>query len=146
MRSFVALAILLLALGTTAPVEAQRVGTLAQWKKRVLDPASIGLEIFPGSQRNLKFTIDNIRLDETTAQMAIYLISTDQMPAAAEFYAKQLGRPVEESGVGTMGELRTVRADPADLKRAGLTVRVEHAQWATGQGQVWLRYDPPGGS
>jgi hypothetical protein len=45
-----------------------------------------------------------------------------------------------------MGELRTVRADADDLKRAGLTVRVEHAQWATGKGQVWLRYEPPGGS
>ena len=143
MRTLLAFLVgLAVTLGTLS-VSAQRVGTLAQWKKRVLDPATIDLEVFPGSQRNWKFTIDRIRLDEGTAKMVVYLIEVDKMPAASEFYANQIGQPVEASGIGTMAELRVVRAKADDPKRAGLTVRVEHASWATGQGQVWLLYDPP---
>ena len=144
--SFVALAATLAALAVTLvalPVSAQRVGSLAEWKKRVLDPAEISLKVFPESQLNLKFTTDRIRLDEGKAKMAVYLIEADQMPAAAEFYAKQMGQPVEASGIGTMAELRIVRARVDDPKLAGLTVRVEHSSWATGKGQVWLIYDPP---
>jgi hypothetical protein len=134
---------LALAVGTTA--EAQRVGTLDQWKQRVLDPATLGIEVFPSSQKNIKFTIDQIRMDETKAQMVIYIIDHEQMAAAAAFYAEQLGQPVDTTGVGTLAELRVVKAAPADSKRAGLSVRVENAQWATGKGQVWLRYDAPQG-
>jgi hypothetical protein len=135
-----------LALGVGAiTAQAQRVGTLEQWKQRVLDPATLGVEVFPGSQKNIKFTIDQIRLDETKAQMVVYLIDREQMAAAATFYADQLGQSVDTTGVGTLGELRVVKAAPADSKRAGLSVRVENAQWATGKGQVWLRYDRPQG-
>ena len=130
-------------LASSEPAAAQRVGTIAEWKKRIFDPATINLQIFPGSQRNLKFTIDQIRLDETTAKVAIHIIAGDQMSAAAAFYGTQLDRPVEESGIGTLGELRIIRADNKDPDRTGLTIRVEHAQWATGKGQVWFRYDPP---
>jgi hypothetical protein len=135
-----------LALGvTTTTAEAQRVGTLEQWKQRVLDPATLGIEVFPSSQKNIKFTIDQIRMDETKAQMVIYIIDHEQMAAAAAFYAEQLGQPVDTTGVGTLGELRVVKAAPTESKRAGLSVRVENAQWATGKGQVWLRYDAPQG-
>lgn len=127
---------------TTA--HAQRIGTLAEWKQRVFDPATVGLEIFPGSQKNLKFTIDQIRLDESTDKMVIYIIEHDKMAAAAEFYGQLLGQPIEVTGVGTLGELRTVTAAPTDAKWAGLSVRVENAQWATGKGQVWLRYAASG--
>jgi hypothetical protein len=133
-----------LALGVaTTTAQAQRVGTLEQWKQRVLDPATLGIEVFPGSQKNIKFTIDQIRLDETKAQMVVYLIDREQMAAAATFYADQLGQSVDTTGVGTLGELRVVEAAPTDSRRAGLSVRVENAQWATGKGQVWLRYDLP---
>jgi hypothetical protein len=125
------------------PATAQRVGTLAEWKARVLDPASLDLQPFPGATFNQKFTIDQIRLDETAAKMAVYLIPADRMAAAADFYARQLGVSVDTSGVGTAAELRLVRAAPGDRRRAGLTVRVENAHWATGQGQVWLRRDSP---
>lgn len=143
-RLFFAVVVAVLVVSTGGgPATAQRVGNLALWKKRVLDPASVGLETFPGSVFNLKFTIDHIRLDESTAKMAVYLIPVDQMQAAAEFFAQHLGTSVTESGTGTMAELRLVRAKREDARRAGLTVRVEHAQWATGKGQVWLRLDPP---
>lgn len=127
----------------SVPAPAQRVGTLAEWKQRVFDPASIGLEVFPGSQRNLKFTIDQIRLDESKVKMVVYIIDFDDMEAAAHHYAKQLGTSVEETGVGTLGELRVVEATPNDPKFAGLRIRVERAQWATGKGQVWMKYAPP---
>jgi len=133
----------LTALVVAAPAHAQRVGTLAQWKQRVLDPATLGLEPFPGSALNVKFTIDQIRLDESKAKIAVYIMPVDQMQAAADFYAKALGATVEASGVGTLGELRVVKAAADDARRAGLTVRVENAQWATGKGQILLRYGPP---
>jgi hypothetical protein len=135
------LCLVLVAGGTTA--HAQRIGTLAEWKQRVFDPTTVGFELFPGSEKNLKFTIDQIRLDESTDKMVIYIIEHDKMAAAAEFYGHQLGQPIETTGVGTLGELRTVTAAPTDQKRAGLSVRVENAQWATGKGQVWLRYAAP---
>jgi len=135
--------VLALALVVAAPAHAQRVGTLAQWKQRVLDPATLGLEPFPGSALNVKFTIDQIRLDESKAKIAVYIMPVDQMQAAADFYAKALGATVEASGVGTLGELRVVKAAADDARRAGLTVRVENAQWATGKGQILLRYGPP---
>ena len=143
MRRLVASCIGIALLTALGPSAAQRVGTMAEWKQRVLDPAPLGIELFPGSQRNLKFTIDQIRLDESPAKMVVYIIDVDKMAAAAQFYAQQLGQPIKVSGVGTMGELRIVRASADDAKRAGFSVRVENAQWATGKGQVWMRYDPP---
>jgi len=137
------LALALAILGVAPPAHAQRVGTLAQWKQRVLDPGTLGLDPFPGAALNVKFTIDQIRLDESAAKIAVYIIPADQMQAAADFYAKALGSTVETSGVGTLGELRIVKAAASAAKRAGLTIRVENAQWATGKGQILLRYDPP---
>jgi hypothetical protein len=129
--------------GLPSPAHAQRVGTLAEWNARVLDPAALGIAIFPGAAFNRKFTIDQIRLDETPAKMAVYLIGPEQMPAAAAFYATALGSRIEESGLGTAAELRVVRARPDDARRAGFVVRVENAHWATGKGQIWLRRDAP---
>ena len=133
------LACLLLA-GTSA---AQRVGSLAEWKQRVLDPATIGLELYPGSTFNMKFTIDQIRLDESTAKMAVYIIPLGELEAAAQFYAKQLGTSVEVVDQGSLGTLRVVTAKKDDPKRASLSVRVEASEWATGKGQIWLRQDVP---
>jgi hypothetical protein len=125
---------------------AQRVGSLAEWKQRVLDPATAGIELYPGAAFNMKFTIDQIRLDETKAKMAVYVMPLDDLEPAAQFFAKQLGTPVEVTDRGSLGPLRQVRAKPDDAKRAGLSVRVEASEWATGKGQIWLRQDPPGAS
>ena len=134
---------LLLAGVLSGPLHAQRIGTMAEWKARILDPSTLGVDTFPGATLNRKFTIDQIRLDESSATMAVYLISPEAMPAAADFYARQLRTTVETSGVGTAAELRVVRARDGDPHRRGLSVRVEHAQWATGKGQIWMRYDRP---
>jgi hypothetical protein len=122
---------------------AQRVGSLAEWKQRVLDPATAGIELYPGAAFNMKFTIDQIRLDETKAKMAVYLMPLDDLEPAAQFFAKQLGTSVEVTDRGSLGPLRLIRAKPDDAKRAGLSVRVEASEWATGKGQIWLRQDPP---
>lgn len=117
---------------------AQRIGSLAEWKKRVLDPASIGLETYPGAAFNMKFTIDQIRLDESKAEIALYVIPLSDVGPAAEFFAKQLGTPIETTERGSLGTLRVVRAKADDPKRAGLTVSVGPAEWATGKGQILL--------
>jgi hypothetical protein len=141
-RGFAAIALLgcLILAGTAI---GQRVGSLAEWKQRVLDPATIGLELYPGSVFNMKFTIDQIRLDEGTAKMAVYLIPPGDLEPAAQFFAKQLGTSVEVVDRGSLGPLREVSAKKADAKRAGLTVRVEASEWATGKGQIWLRQEVP---
>lgn len=139
----VAVIALTVLVGLLSPAWAQRVGTLAEWNARVLDPATLGIAVFPGAAFNRKFTVDQIRLDETPAKMAVYLIGPEQMPAAAAFYASALGSRIEESGLGTAAELRVVRARPDDTRRAGFIVRVENAHWATGKGQIWLRRDAP---
>lgn len=134
------LAFVALSAGTTA---AQRIGSLAEWKQRVLDPAPLGVEPYPGAAFNMKFTIDQIRLDESKAKMAVYVIPIGDLEAAAQFFAKQLGVPVEVVDRGSLGDLRVVRARADDARRAGLSVRVEPSEWATGKGQIWLRHDPP---
>ena len=58
MRHTLAAATLLACLVVAGTAAAQRVGSLAEWKQRVLEPASIGLELYPGSAFNMKFTID----------------------------------------------------------------------------------------
>jgi hypothetical protein len=141
MRRTLGAAALLGCLMLASTAAAQRVGSLAEWKQRVLDPASIGLELYPGSAFNMKFTIDQIRLDESTAKMAVYLIPPGDLEPAAQFFATQLGTSVEVVDQGSLGPLRVVRAKPDDAKRAGLSVRVEASEWATGKGQIWLRQD-----
>ncbi len=125
------------------PAAAQRVGSLAEWKQRVLDPVPLGLAPYPGAAFNMKFTIDQIRLDETPAKMAVYVMPLDELEPAAQFFAKQLGTSVQVTDRGSLGPLREVRAKPDDAKRAGVSVRVEASEWATGKGQIWLRQDPP---
>jgi hypothetical protein len=151
-RRLVGLTAIVTLFALASDAAAQRIGTLAEWKQRIFDPTSIGLDLFPGSSFNQKFTIDQIRLDESKQKMAVYVIPGDQMEAAATFYAKQLGRPIEASGLGTMGELRIIRVGPGEArddkvggKFDGLTIRVEHAQWATGKGQVWMLHDAVAG-
>jgi len=122
---------------------AQRVGSLAEWKQRVLDPATAGIELYPGAAFNMKFTIDQIRLDESTAKMAVYLIPPGDLEPAAQFFATQLGTAVEVVDRGSLGPLRVVKAKADDAKRAGVSVRVEASEWATGKGQIWVRQDAP---
>jgi hypothetical protein len=126
--------------GTAA---AQRVGSLAEWKQRVLDPVAIGLELYPGSAFNMKFTIDQIRLDESPAKMAVYLIPPGDLEPAAQFFATQLGTAVEVVDRGSLGPLRVVKAKADDAKRAGVSVRFEASEWATGKGRIWVRQDAP---
>lgn len=143
MRPAFAVTVLAAAVFAAATAPAQRIGSLAEWKKRILDPATIALEMYPGAIFNMKFSIDQIRLDESKAKLAVYLIPAADLEAAAAFFAKQLGTTVEVVDQGSLGTARVVRAAADDAKRAGLTVRVEPAQWATGQGQIVLRRDAP---
>jgi hypothetical protein len=135
-RRLLLVAVLLAAL----PASAQRIGNLALWKKRVFDPKTVGLEIPAGAVFNMKFTIDQVRLDETKDQMAVYVIPMSDVEPDAEAFAKQLGVSVKSEERGTLGTLRTITAKPDDPKRAGLSIRVEPAPWATGKGWIWIRY------
>jgi hypothetical protein len=121
-------------------VSAQRIGNLALWKKRVLDPKTVDLEMPAGAVFNMKFTIDQVRLDETKDLMAVYVIPMSDVEPDAEAFAKQLGVTVKSEERGTLGTLRTITAKADDPKRAGLSIRVEPAPWATGKGWIWMRY------
>jgi hypothetical protein len=146
MRTPLAVAAALVVVLLAGSSSAQRIGSLAIWKKRVLDPKSVDLEIYPGAVFNMKFTIDQIRLDETKDLMAVYVIPMADVQPAAEFFSKQLGTPVQVTERGTMGDSRAITATANDPKRAGLSVRVEPAAWATGKGWIWLRRTQPAGA
>jgi hypothetical protein len=143
MRRLLAASAVLASVAVAQMADAQRVGSLAVWKKRILDPISLDLAMPAGAAFNMKFTIDQIRLDETTAKMAVYVIALDDIAAATRVFAEQLGTTAETVDRGALGTLHVVRAAPNDPKRAGLTVRVEPAQWATGKGQIWLSFEAP---
>lgn len=139
MRSVLAVSLAFVAVLAAGPSVAQRIGSLAQWKQRVLDPKPLDVALPEGAVFNMKFTIDQVRLDEGKDLMAVYVIPMDDLDKDAEFFAKQLGTTVEVQDRGTLGASRLVTAKPDDPKRAGLSIRVEPAPWATGKGWIWMR-------
>jgi len=140
MRKGLACCAALAAILVASSAPGQRIGNVALWKKRVLDPKTVDLEMPAGAVFNMKFTIDQVRLDETTDQMAVYVIPMSDVEPDAEAFAKQLGVTVKAEERGTLGTLRTITAKADDPKRAGLSIRVEPAPWATGKGWIWIRY------
>lgn len=116
------------------------------WLGRIFDPATLQLEVFPGAQLNRKLSVDAIQLERGgTKRIAIYIMPLDQVKAAAEFMAKQLG--VSATVIGADSQYETHIFDltgakaPAKLK--GLRVQVSRSQFVDKKGQITFEYQPP---
>jgi hypothetical protein len=118
----------------------------AQWIARIFDPATLGITPFPGSTLNRKFSVDAIALEHGgDKRIAIYLMEPDQLKAAADHFAKQLGVSPQVTGANSPFETYTFdftdAKAPAKLK--GLRVVISRAQFADKRGQVTMEYQPP---
>src|SRR5262245_65951707 len=63
----------------------------ADWIKRILDPAKIGVTVPEGAAINRKLTVDYLSKQDPPAEMAIYMMPLNQLHAAADHFKKTLG-------------------------------------------------------
>ena len=118
----------------------------AQWLARIFDPASLGIEVFPGAALNRKLSVDAIILERGgNKRIAIFIIPLDQLKAAAAHFAKQFGVPAQVSGADSPFETHSFdftaeTATPAKLK--GLRVQITRSPYVDGKGQIQMEYTP----
>ena len=118
----------------------------AQWVARIFDPATLGITPFPGATLNRKFSVDAIALEHGgDKRIAIFLMAPDQLKAAAEHFAKQLGVPAQVTGADSPFETFTFDFTDAKAppKLKGLRVLISRAQFADNRGQITMEYQPP---
>ena len=118
----------------------------AQWVARIFDPATLGITPFPGATLNRKFSVDAIALEHGgDKRIAIFLMAPDQLKAAAEHFAKQLGVPAQVTGADSPFETFTFDFTDAKAppKLKGLRVLISRAQFADNKGQITMEYQPP---
>ncbi|HUI27761.1 MAG TPA: hypothetical protein VL403_16885 [Candidatus Kryptonia bacterium] len=118
----------------------------AQWLARIFDPATLKIEPFPGGLLNRKLSTDAIALERGgTKQIAIYTIPLDQVKAAADHFAKQLGASAQVMAAGSPFETHvfdfTGKDAPARFK--GLRVQVSRSTFIDNKGEIKLEYQPP---
>lgn len=120
----------------------------AQWIARIFDPATLGIAQFPGAALNRKQSVDAIVLERGgDKRIAIFIIPLDQLKAAADHFATQLGVQPTVTGADSPYVAYTFDfTDPtaaAAPKLAGLRVVVSRAQFVDGKGQITMQYQPP---
>ncbi|MBI3782031.1 MAG: hypothetical protein HY270_01380 [Deltaproteobacteria bacterium] len=122
-------------------------GSPAEWIKRIFDPATLGIQQFPGAELNRKLSVDAIILERGgPKRIGIWIMPLDQMRPAAAHFAKQLGAPAQVNGADSAFESHVFdfTSDPkAPQKFKGLKVVVTHSPYVDGKGQITMEYTPP---
>ena len=109
----------------------------ADWIKRILDPAKIGVTPPAGATLNRKLTVDYLSKQDPPAEMAIYLMPLDQLQAASAHFKQALGVTPETSGSGEYEIHRfTVPAK-------NLVIMMAKSQFVDDKVQITLTYTPP---
>ena len=122
-------------------------GSPAEWLKRIFDPASLGLQVFPGAALNRKLSTDAIGLQRGgDRRIAIYIIELAQLKAAADHFQQQVGVAPEVTGTETQYlaytfDFTAPGKGPAKLN--GLIVQVTRSPFIDGKGQIRMDYQPP---
>lgn len=121
----------------------------AQWIARIFDPATLGIESFPGAALNRKLSVDAIILERGgTKHIGIWIIGLDQIRPAAAHFTKQLGVAAQVTGTDSAFEthLFDFTADPqAATKLKGLRVVITRSPYVDGKAQITMEYTPPAG-
>jgi hypothetical protein len=120
--------------------------TPQDWIKRILDPTTIGVTPFPGSQLNRKITVDTIRTDDPRKRIAVYMAPLDQLTAAAEHFTKTLGVKPTTTAEGSPFErhLFQLRGEGDYPKQAeGLTIVILRSPFVDNSAQITMDYLPP---
>ena len=119
----------------------------AQWMARIFDPASLGIQQFPGATLSRKLSVDAIVLERGgDKRIAAFLIPPDQLKAAADHFAKQFGVAPQVTGADSEFETYTfdfTGSAKAPPKLAGLRVVISRSQFVDNRGQITMEYTPP---
>ena len=109
----------------------------ADWIKRILDPAKIGVTPPPGATLNRKLTVDYLSKEDPPAEMAIYMMPLDQLRAASDHFKQALGVAPEISGSG----LFEIHRFTVPAKH--LVVMLTRSQFVDDKLQITMTYTPP---
>ena len=109
----------------------------ADWIKRILDPAKIGVTPPPGATLNRKLTVDYLSKQDPPAEMAIYMMPLDQLRAASDHFKQTLGVAPETSGSG----LFEIHRFTVPAKH--LVVMLTRSQFVDDKLQITMTYTPP---
>jgi len=119
----------------------------AQWLARIFDPATLGIESFPGATLNRKQSVDAVVLERGgDKRIAIYIIPPDQLQVAADHFAKQLGVAPEVTGAGSPYVTYTfdfTGSGKGPAKLHGLRIVVSRAPFVDNKGQITMECLPP---
>lgn len=119
----------------------------AQWIARIFDPASLGIQQFPGASLNRKLSVDAIVLERGgDKRVGAFMIAPDQLKAAADHFAKQFSVPPQVTGADSQYETYTfdfTGGAKAPPKLAGLRVIISRSQFVDNKGQITMEYTPP---
>ena len=138
---------LLAALACPAVVRADE--SVADWLKKILDPATIGVAPFPGATLNRKLTVDTIRYDRdapAAKRTAVYVLPLAQIDDAVHHFTQQLGmQPLGDTDAhGAKRYLFVVTgADHQPAMAKGLRVSLMRSPWVDGMAQIEMVYLPP---
>ena len=134
-------ALALACLGTSVAAE-----STSDWLKRMLDPATIDVTPFPGSQLSKKISVDTIRHESPNKRIAVYMVDLGQLNAAAEYFTKTLQtEPLKTKDPRGFDYYRFVLDDEGKYpkKARGLTITVMRSPWVDGKAQIQMEYVPP---
>lgn len=109
----------------------------ADWIKRILDPAKIGVTVPAGATLNRKLTVDYLSKEDPPAEMAIYLMPLDQLRAASDHFKQTLGVAPEISGSGLF-EIHRFHVPAKQL-----TIMLTRSQFVDDKLQITMTYTPP---
>lgn len=126
---------------------AQAPDTPAGWMKRILDPESIGVKPYPGSEVSKKVSVDLIRLDSNPRkQVAAYVAPLEERDEVSRHFQETLGVEPMIFGEGEDFERRVFRlTGGGDYPEAaeGLEITVFRSPWVEGKVQMTMEYVPP---
>ena len=109
----------------------------ADWIKRILDPAKIGVTPPPDATLNRKLTVDYLSKQDPPSEMAIYMMPLDQLHAASDHFKQTLGVAPETSGSG----LFEIHRFTVPAKH--LVVMLTRSQFVDDKLQITMTYTPP---
>jgi hypothetical protein len=109
----------------------------ADWIKRILDPAKIGVTMPEGAVLNRKLTVDYLSKQDPPAEMAIYMMPLDQLHAASDHFKNTLGVTPETTGSGLF------EIDRFNVPAKNLTIMLTRSQFVDDRLQVMMTYTPP---
>jgi hypothetical protein len=109
----------------------------ADWIKRILDPAKIGVTPPAGATLNRKLTVDYLSKKDPPAEMAIYMMPLDQLQAASAHFKQTLGVTPETSGSGEY------EIHHFTVPAKNLVIMMAKSQFVDDKLQIMMTYTPP---